>query len=105
MSGKADVRDSVGRGEVQELRHNLEKMLNETGQKVDSKYFEDFEARIQSKVEEIQALLTAKSNIKDVCTLLDMKSNIEDVNKALAEVSEALETRVVARDFREALAE
>ena len=46
-----------------------------------------------------------KSNIKDVCTLLDMKSNIEDVNKALAEVSEALETRVQSRDFREALSE
>lgn len=42
----------------------------------------------------MQGLMTQKSNIKDVCTLLDMKSNIEDVNKALAEVSEALETRV-----------
>lgn len=49
---------------------------------------------MRKRVEEVQGLMTQKSNIKDVCTLLDMKSNIEDVNKALAEVSEALETRV-----------
>ena len=64
-------------------------------------------------MEEVQTLLLQKSNIKDVCALLDMKSSkviiiivvldIEDVNKALSEVSEELQSRVNAREFREAL--
>jgi GTP-binding protein EngB required for normal cell division len=56
--------------------------------------FGEFEETLKKKIEEVQTLLLQKSNIKDVCALLDMKSNIEDVNKALAEVSEELQSRV-----------
>jgi hypothetical protein len=63
------------RSELQDLAYQAERGQKEAAAKLDARDFDEFDAILRKKIEEIQAHLLQKSNIKDVCALLDMKSS------------------------------
>ena len=105
--GRNEIHDKfVFKSEYDVLRQQFEDIFQQVEIKLNRDQFIKFEKSTEEQLSEFVKQLSRKSNIKDVCALLDMKSNTDEVNKALDEIHEDLDKRVVAKtELNEALQE
>ena len=110
LSQKADINtvqkmfnSRASSTEVDNLKLNYEKMVQELENKINYDKFDSYIGKISDNIEEIKNDLLLKSNIDEIMSYLKNKANIDDVNKALIDIHNDLDNKSSIADFKHAM--
>ena len=110
LSQKADINtvqkmfnSRASSTEVDNLKLNYEKMLQDLENKINYDKFDSYIGKISDNIEEIKNDLLLKSNIDEIMSYLKNKANIDDVNKALIDIHNDLDNKSSIADFKHAM--